>query len=207
MRTLFIPAYTRVKVNKERILEDSKKLPKNIALVYSIQFKKQAEEIKQILSEAHNITKFSQVLGCSKLTSPRQTQAVLLIGEGRFHALGIALETDLPIYVDNLNKLEKITEQETKEFKQKNKAAKLKYLNADKAGILISTKPGQNNLKKALKFREQSKKKSYLFISNNINVAEFENFPQIQAWVNTACRRMDMNDASIINLDKIQSEF
>ena len=202
MKKLFIPAYSKFKVNPNKILEASKELPKNIALVYSIQFKSQAEEIKQILSKSHNITKFTQVLGCSKLTLPK-AQAILLIGEGKFHAIGIAAETELPIYTLK-DKLEKISESDIKSFKQKQKASYLKYLHANKIGILVSTKQGQNNLERAREFKEQSKKSSYLFICNNIDTAEFENFPQIQAWVNTACRRLDMNDASIVNVEKIK---
>ena len=203
MKKIFIPAYSKTKVDKTRVLEDSRQLPKNIALVYSIQFKSQAEEIKQILSKDHKITLFSQVLGCSKLKPSKETQALLLIGEGRFHAIGLAMETELPIYIDNLNKLERIGEGEIKELKQKRKGAKLKYLNADKVGILVSTKPGQNNLKKALEFKKHAKKKSYLFMGNNLDTGEFENFPQIQAWVNTACRRMDMNSTDIVNIDSL----
>ena len=81
---------------------------------------------------------------------------------------------------------------------------------------MVSTKPGQSNLKKALEFKKhapregvpsaEGKKQAYLFIGNNIETSEFENFPQIQAWVNTACRRLDMNDSSIINLDTIKWE-
>jgi len=79
----------------------------------------------------------------------------------------------------------------------------LKFLHADKVGILISTKPGQQRLQKAFELKKKFKKQSYLFISNNINTQEFENFPEIQSWINTACPRMDMNSNSVINMDKI----
>jgi len=88
-------------------------------------------------------------------------------------------------------------------LEKKQKASYVRFLNANKIGILISTKPGQENLKKALEFKKKQKlKKSYLFIANNIDGAEFENFPQIQSWVNTACPRLDMN-SNVVNLDKI----
>ena len=75
----------------------------------------------------------------------------------------------------------------------------MKYLNADKVGILISTKPGQQNLKKAIEFKKHLKNKtSYLFIANNINPNEFENFG-ILSWVNTACPKLDF-DLPIINI-------
>ena len=79
----------------------------------------------------------------------------------------------------------------------------MKFLNADKHGILVSTKPGQENLKQALGIKKELKKKSYLFLANNIDTNEFENFG-LDSWINTACRRMDMNDSRIINVDKIK---
>ncbi len=80
----------------------------------------------------------------------------------------------------------------------------MRFLNAEKVGILISTKPGQENLKKALSLRTKLKdKKSYLFINNNIDLKEFENFG-IDSWVNTACPRLDF-DSSVINIDDLNS--
>ena len=202
-KTLFIPAQRKLKANKSKILEISKQLPNNIAIVYSIQFKDLANEIKQILSKKHNIIGVMQVLGCSQPKLPKQTQAILLIGSGKFHATGLAIETNLPIYILEKDKLCQISEKDIQNLKQKQKASYMKFLNAEEVGILISTKPGQQNLKQAIKIKKQLKKKSYLFLSNNIATSEFENFG-LDSWINTACRRMDMNDSRIINSDKIK---
>ena len=209
MKTLFIPVKSKSKINNSRILEISKKLPKNLAIAYSIQYKEIAEEIKKILSKNHSIIKFVQVLGCSqplgcsKPQLSKNTQAILLIGDGKFHAVSLAVETHLPIYILNNNNFNQISKQEMQNLEKKQKASYVKFLNATKIGILVSTKPGQENLKKALEFKKQQKiRKSYLFMANDINSAEFENFPQIQSWVNTACPRLDMN-SNVVNLDKI----
>ena len=202
METLFIPAKSKLRANKSKILELSKKLPKKIAIAYSIQYKNLAFEVKNLLSN-HKITKIIQILGCSKLKLSKDTQAILLIGSGKFHAISLAFETNLPIYILENNKLEKISEKDIEIFEKKQKASYLKFLNSTKIGILISTKPGQQNLKKALNFKKKlQNKKSYLFISNNVNVNEFENFG-LDCWVNTACPRLDM-DSSIININKIK---
>ncbi len=67
----------------------------------------------------------------------------------------------------------------------------MKFLNAEKVGILISTKPGQENLKRAIELKKRLKdKKFYLFLCNEIDARQFENF-DIQAWINTGCPRMD----------------
>jgi len=207
MKPLFIPVYSKISIDKSQILQISKKLPKNLVIAYSIQYEYQAKQIKQILSKNHNILKFIQVLGCSKPIFPESTQAILLIGDGRFHAVSLAFETKLPIYIYTNNQLTKIAETEIKEFEKKKKAAYVKFLNAKKIGILMSTKPGQQNLKKALELKNEllsKDKEPYILIGDNINTAEFENFPEIQSWVNTACPRLDMNDARIVNLSDIK---
>lgn len=203
MKQLFISAEINSPINKNKISKLN--LPKEIAIAYSVQYNKIASQIKEILSKTHKITSLVQVLGCSRPLFPKGTKAILLISSGRFHAVSIALETNLPTYILESNELTKISEQEISNLQKKKNAAYLKFLNSDKAGILISTKPGQENLKKALSFRNSIKpKKSYLFISNNINPQEFENFPEITSWVNTACPRMDF-DTPVLNLSDLNS--
>lgn len=207
MKTLFIPAKIRARPNKTKISGLSKKLPKNIAIAYSIQYQDIAKQIKQTLSKTNKITKFLQVLGCSKIKLPKQTQAILLITSGKFHAISLTLTTNLPIYILYNNQLEKISNKDIRKLKQKQKVAQLKFLNADKLGILISTKPGQQNLKKAITLKNSDKlknKNSYLYIANQLNQNEFENFPQIQAWINTACPRLDMDNSKIINAENLK---
>jgi diphthamide biosynthesis enzyme Dph1/Dph2-like protein len=204
MKQLFIPVSSKCRLNKSKVREISKKLPKDIAITYLIQYKTQAEQIKKILSSEHNITEFIQVLGCSK---PKiSAQAILLVGEGRFHAISLARATKIPVYVYNQHKLDRISEKDIIKIEQKKRTAYLKFLNARKIGILISTKPGQQNLEKSVwlknKFRE---KEIYFFICNNIDISQFENFPEIQSWVNTACPRIDMDDPKIINLYDLNS--
>jgi diphthamide biosynthesis enzyme Dph1/Dph2-like protein len=201
MKTLFIPAKIKTEVNPEKIKLLSKELPENIAIAYSIQYQDIAFEIKKSLS--NNITKMVQVLGCSHPVFPKDTQAVVLIGSGRFHALALASKVNLPIYILEKNKLVKISELETTSIKNQRKAAYLKFLTAEHIGILVSTKPGQEKLKKAMDLKKTlENKKSYLFISNNLDVSEFDNFG-LQSWVNTGCPRLDM-DASIINIEEIR---
>ncbi|MDD5012687.1 MAG: diphthamide synthesis protein [Candidatus Nanoarchaeia archaeon] len=201
MKQLFIPAKVKSEINTKKISE--LKLPKNIAIAYSIQYQETASEIKEILSKNHNITNFLQVLGCSKPKFSKDTKAVLLISSGKFHAVSLAVESNLPVYILEADKLRKISEEEISSLKKRKKASYMRFLNADKIGILISTKPGQENLQKALALKDKIKNKEiYLFISNEINPREFENFPEIKSWVNTACPRLDF-DSSVINISDL----
>lgn len=202
MKTIFIPAKIKSKVNKSKILEISKKLPKNIAIAYSIQYKDIALEIKKILSQKHKVIKIVQVLGCSKPNFSKNTQAILLISTGRFHAISLAYEAKLPVYILDHDNFIKISNKDIELFEKRQKASYVKFLNANKVGILVSTKPGQQNLKKALEFKKKTKKKAYLFISNNMDSTEFENF-NINSWINTACPRLDMINNKIINPSRL----
>jgi len=199
MKTLFIPAKSKAKINTKKVLELVKKLPKNIAITYSIQFKEIASKIKDILKDK-KITSFTQVLGCSK-PQFKDTDAILLIGSGKFHAISLAYETKLPVFILSRDSLEQISKQDIELIEKKHKAAYLKYLHSNKIGVIVSTKPGQNRLKQALKLSKNKDKKHYVFLTNNINRNEFENF-DIDSWVNTACPRLDM-DSSVINIDKL----
>jgi 2-(3-amino-3-carboxypropyl)histidine synthase len=195
MKTLFIPAKINSEINAKKISE--LKLPINIAIAYSIQYKEVAEKIRKILSQKHKITLVTQVLGCSSPKFSKETEAILLLSSGKFHAVSLAVETGIPVYILESDNIKKISKEEIDLLNKKKMASYMKFLNAEKIGILISTKPGQENLKKALSLKLKNKK-SYLFLSNNIDIREFENFG-INSWVNTACPRLDF-DSSVINL-------
>ncbi len=205
VKTLFIPTKIKSTVNKSKILGISKKLPKDLAIAYSIQYENIAKEIKDILSKNKKITSFIQILGCSKPNFLKTTKAILLIGSGRFHALSLASQTKLPIYILEQNTLYQISKKDLENHEKKSKAAYLKFLHADKIGIITSTKQGQQKLKDALALKNKLKDKtSYLFLADNINSNEFENF-KIDSWINTACPRLDM-DARVVNVDKVESK-
>ena len=58
-------------------------------------------------------------------------------------------------------------------------------------------------MQKALELKKKLKeKKCYIFVSDMINENELENFPFIQAWVNTACPRIVSK--KIVNIEDIQ---
>jgi 2-(3-amino-3-carboxypropyl)histidine synthase len=88
-------------------------------------------------------------------------------------------------------------------MEKKEKGALLRYLVSEKIGILITNKPGQMRVKKAIEFKKSLKdKRGYLFVDNNMDISQFENFG-MDFWVNTACPRMDLTDGPLINLEKI----
>ncbi len=200
---LYIPAIQKnldIKLPKKEIT----KLPKKLFLAYSIQYKELAKQIKQQLEQNHiKIQKFQQVLGCSNVNT---VLPILLVSTGKFHAQNLMLQTPILYGLKN-NKIIKISEKEVNKLKAKKKTALIKFLKADKIGILVSTKPGQERLKDAIKLKNQLEKKNkqpFIFISNNIDINQFENF-NIDSWVNTACPGLAIDNFNIINIDDLPS--
>jgi len=206
MKVLYIEA--RKKQGEAKLNEESlKKLPKELLLVYSIQYKGIAEQIKkQLESKNFKITGFSQVLGCTKL---KLTKPVLLIGSGRFHALNLALQSNYPIYICTNGTINKIEENDIEALKKKKQGNISKFLLAERIGIIFSAKPGQYNSKEELLeklMKKYPEKRFFLFISNNINTAEFENF-KINFWLNTACPGLANDSTKIENIDDVFNQL
>ncbi|MFA7708200.1 MAG: diphthamide synthesis protein [Candidatus Pacearchaeota archaeon] len=205
MKTLYIPTIQKnlaFKLSQQEIT----KLPKKLFLVYSIQYQELASNIaKQLEKNNIKIQQKQQVLGCSNISN-KNNLPILLIGTGRFHAENLMLQTPI-LYVLEDNKIIQIPQSEINSIKAKKQTALIKFFKADKLGILVSTKPGQESLNKAIKLKKQletqkNPKQAYIFISNNIDIAQFENF-NISSWVNTACKGLAMDNPNIINMEDL----
>jgi len=206
-KILYIEARKKLKLNKELVKELAGGLPNTIYLAYSIQYKKLAEELKKELAKSRTIKIHgsSQVLGCSKL---KTSTPILLIGSGRFHALNLALSSQKEVFIFDNYSISKIGKEEIEQEQRKEKGNYLKFLASKEIGILVSTKSGQQNLSLALKLKDKLKKQGknpFLFLSDNINIQELENFP-IDLWINTACPGISLDSPRIIdsrNLEKL----
>jgi len=86
-----------------------------------------------------------------------------------------------------------------------------KILSEDKIGIIVSLKRKQYDLKKAEKLKKKleknfEKKKVFIFLTNNVEEKELENFP-IKAWINTACPSLQYDFLHIPSLSMINSIY
>ncbi|OGJ19962.1 hypothetical protein A3K73_03310 [Candidatus Pacearchaeota archaeon RBG_13_36_9] len=199
MKLLFIEARKKLDLDVNGI--DFSLLPKEVFIAYSIQFKEFAEKIKAKLGK--RVKGFSQVLGCSPVKSE---YPILLVGSGRFHALNLALTNQL--YILEGLQIAKLNEKEVEKIKAKRKAALSRFYSAEKIGILVSTKSGQENLKEAVKLRKglaKKGKKTFIFLADNINLEELENYP-VDSWVNTSCPALTF-DARIVNSREIGNKY
>jgi len=200
MKLLFIESKKKLNLDLAEI--DFSMLPKEIFIAYSVQFKELAEKIKAKLDK--RVKGFQQVLGCSVLKSE---YPILLVGSGKFHALNLALKGN-SLYILEGAKIAKLDEKEVEKIKAKRKAALSRFYSAQKVGILVSTKPGQENLNNAVKLRKELAKKgktAAIFIADNINLEELENYP-INSWVNASCQALTF-DARIVSIQELDNEY
>jgi 2-(3-amino-3-carboxypropyl)histidine synthase len=200
MKVLYIEAQKNIQLDNKKLAELEKILPDTIYIAYTIQYKKLAQEVKKRLKK--KISGFQQVLGCSKIETK---DTILLLGEARFHALNLA--SDREVFIFNNHTIEKISREEAERYKQKEKGKISRYLMADKLGIIVSTKPGQCKLDEAFKLKEKlkNKKKAYLFLADNINLQEFENF-SLPIYINTACLRLEEDSNIILSINKLKEQ-
>ena len=198
MKTLFIPAKSEIEI--EPLLKKVK-LKGKTGILTTVQHLDKVKKLKGFVFGG-------QVLGCNAINAKKIQNKVdqfLYIGSGRFHPIEIALETNKPVYTLNpfTEEFKELNQKDIDKIRKKIKGAYLKYLTSNKIGIIISSKPGQNKLKEAMKLKTD--KQVYYFLCNNIT-NQIENFPDIDIWVNTACTRLAYEgefNASIINLQDL----
>lgn len=197
MKTLFIHAKSNLDIGP--VLKKVK-LKGKIGLVSNIQHLHKLEEAKTFLKDSLIA---GQVLGCDVRNAKAiedKVDCFLYIGTGKFHPIGIALETKKPVYIANplTNEFYKLNDEEIESYKKKLKGKQIKFLSSKNKGTLVSLKWGQNNLKRALEMPYP------IFIFNTLNLYELENFPEIDVWINTACPRI--LDKNIINLKDLPKD-
>jgi 2-(3-amino-3-carboxypropyl)histidine synthase len=202
MDVLFI--CSKLKFNPIELDESElKKLPKKLFIAYTIQFQDFVPELKSKLKKTGiSVVETQQVLGCSQVNTK---YPILLLTQGKFHVINLYTQSN-EIFITEGNSIKKVPLEEINKIRAKRKSALIKFLSAEKVGILVSTKPGQENLEKAMKLTEKLNsqgKKSYIFLANNLDIAQFENF-QIDSWVNTACPGLAFDNPSIININEIK---
>lgn len=209
MKKLFIEA--KDKKNIIPVIKKSIKLLKGrIGLVSTIQHKYQLEKAKNFL-EKNNIKAVvgGSVLGCNAENAVKIKNKVdmfLYVGSGEFHPIEISLETEKKVIIANplSDKVKELNNSEIKRIKQRRKGALLRFLSSKNIGILVSLKQGQNRLNDAFKLKKKLKDKNcYIFAADTLDLSQIENFPFIEAWVNTACPRIVDDKKGIINIDEI----
>ncbi|MEM3113031.1 MAG: diphthamide synthesis protein [Candidatus Pacearchaeota archaeon] len=221
---IFVEAKWEGQIKLEKKLENyiKKNKIKSIALFTSVQFSDienfiseiKSKEIKVNITKAKRTSNKMQILGCDIYHDSFETQildesdAILYVGDGYFHPKALLLaqiknKKIKPVMMWNpISKtLQVLNEGLIREQIKKYKRNLKLFISADTIGILVTIKPGQNyfmTAKRLKEFLENQGKKAYIFIDNNIDLRQLENYTFIKAWVNTACPRIGTDD--IVNI-------
>lgn len=211
MQTIFIEAKSTAPVLQvvKKIID---KLPDKIGIVTTIQHLYKIKEVEKFLQENHRHPIIAgQILGCNADAAKKiqnQVNAFLYIGSGEFHPIHVAIETGKKVFIANpiSGGTSEIKQEDLEKIRKSDKVAMSKFMFAKEIGILVSTKPGQENLKKAIELKNRLKDKNcYILIADTIDFSQLENFNFIECWVNTACPRIKQDRKDIINLKDVEN--
>jgi 2-(3-amino-3-carboxypropyl)histidine synthase len=214
--TVYVEARATVKVNGAV----EKALPllgkwRRIGLATTIQHVQTLDEVREILThsgktvvigDAGRLSYAGQVIGCdySNVKSiAKDVEAFLFVGGGQFHALGVAVSTAKPIVVaDPYENRAYSIDGEAERIMKKRWASIEEAKKAEVFGVLVGLKPGQKRLEEALNVKkklEEKGKSAFVFVCEEVVPEMLMEFPMVDAYVNTACPRISVDDDSRFN--------
>jgi 2-(3-amino-3-carboxypropyl)histidine synthase len=208
----------------ELVLKEIKEYEK-IGIITNLTHVNQMDEIKSMLEKEGKKTIISrgsvrcnnpgQILGCDvtslNKTIEQKVDCIIYFGAGKFHAFApgaMEEKLDVPfLWVNPFSNEIKFINEEIDRIQKQRKISLMKASEAKVYGILISSKIGQHNLKKALEIKEKIEekgKKGIIIYGNTFDFVSLNNFvPPIECFINTACPRIvdDQNKFSVAIVD------
>jgi len=185
---------------------------KRIGLVATVQHVEHLGEARSVLlaagksvavGDAGKLKYAGQVIGCDYSNACIVAEAVdafLSVGGGRFHAIGLALATSKPTVVADPYEVRAYSVDLEAERTRKQRWASLnEAARAERFGILIGLKSGQTRLEEALQIKRKLHrvgKKCTLLAIREATPESLMQYPTIDAYVNTACPRIALDDSS-----------
>jgi len=192
---------------------------KSFGLVTTIQFINSIQQAKEYLESKGKTVEIKQekdlspgqILGCRVPTF--DTECILYIGSGRFHAAGIALKNKKPLFILDIEKniLADVEDLKNK-FEKQSYAAIAVAKDKNSFGILVSTKKGQCHIDLAEEIKSKLKakgKEAFILSMDEIKPEKLMGI-KCDVWINTACPRIGIEDRTnfekpILNPDEIQA--
>lgn len=147
-----------------------------------------------------------QILGC-EVSAARElankVEGFVVVSGGNFHGLGVQLATGketvvVDPFLNEARELKGLAELTLK----RRWAQILKFSERENVGVLVSLKTGQTNLKLARKVKkalENKGKKCALICVKEVNPENLGSFIDIEAFVNTGCPRIPIEDQARFN--------
>ena len=207
--TIFVPAFAKVDVVPalEINLDEIRKLGKRVALVTTAQHIHRLDEARKFFEKRgfevligkgdSRVSWPGQVLGCNFSAAKLDADGVLFIGAGYFHPIGVAMAVKKPTLAVNPYSGDAIwMDREAERIIRKRWAQIAKAIDAQRFGVITSTKKGQLRLAEAKRIvgllREHGKY-ARLIVMNHISYPALEGF-DFDAYVVVACPRVPIDD-------------
>lgn len=145
---------------------------KKIGLITSVQFIKTTEKVKNYLENIgkevhiHKSLKYpGQILGCNVDAARKiedKVDCFLYVGAGKFHPIGVAINTKKPVFSLDLekNKLYSL-EMERGKWLKKKAWRDSKLEDARKVGIIVCWKKGQEKMSEARRLKKKLENERY----------------------------------------------
>ncbi|MDP8012376.1 MAG: diphthamide biosynthesis enzyme Dph2 [Thermoplasmata archaeon] len=209
--TIFVELKRKININKKLVENILSLNCKRIGILATVQYISMIENlskelkkfgIETITSEGDDRLYYpSQVLGCDFSAAEKIKEDVdcfIVLADGTFHASGIFMATDKPTYsAEPVSG--KIIRIENDQFLRSRYLAMEKAREAKNIGILVSTKLGQYRIAIANMLKNkiiESGRKAFIIVLNEISPQKLINL-NMDAYVNTACPRIALDDTSL----------
>jgi 2-(3-amino-3-carboxypropyl)histidine synthase len=211
--TLYVEAFASVDISPllPKTIE-SLKGAKKIGLLSTVQYILQLSKVKEFLEKngfevvigkaSGRVLYDGQVLGCdysSARSISDKVDKLVLIGAGKFHSIGLALETRKEsIVIDPSSGSVFTTKGLLRRYLKSRYAGMVEARTASNFAIIIGLKFGQLNLSEAMRVREKlakSGKSVTIFCVDNLDPERLNFMADIDAFVVVACPRIAIDDA------------
>jgi 2-(3-amino-3-carboxypropyl)histidine synthase len=185
---------------------------KRVGLTTTVQHIDMLGEAREILlsagksvavGDAGRLKYAGQVIGCdySNATAvAKDVDAFLFVGGGRFHAIGVALAASKhTVVADPYEQRACNLDAEAQKIMKQRWASVNETRKAERFGVLIGLKSGQKKIDEGLQVKAKLEKigrKATLMSVREVTPEALMQFPSIDAFVNTACPRINLDDAS-----------
>ncbi len=136
------------------------------------------------------------ILGCNFSSARVDCEEFLYVGSGFFHPLGVAIATKKRVIAADPY-LNEAVEVNPERFLRKRSGYIAKAMDARVFGIIVSTKSGQNRIRLAELLKELTKKRNieaHVIMMDLVTPEQLLAF-KVDAYVNTACPRIAIDDA------------
>ncbi|HVP40772.1 MAG TPA: diphthamide biosynthesis enzyme Dph2 [Candidatus Krumholzibacteriaceae bacterium] len=160
------------------------------------------ERKRVVIGDAGRLRYAGQIIGCDYSNAKIMTDqidAFLFVGSGKFHAMGISLATSKPtIVADPYEERAFSVEGEAEKTRRQRMTNVSEAKRAQIFGIIVGLKPGQTRLQRAVEIKNKLQdkgRKTVVFALKEITPEALMQFPTIDAFVNTACPRIVLDDA------------